>query len=326
MRYTNKFNVPKSLCRALMADDYDLSKVDKKLRIYSATGLIRPVRQSELQRRHWDELTQDVSDNLWKLMGSSIHSVLENAGADDIIGEQRLFLDMETGEVFKDVSEFKDLSHTYVATKPDIYDIPEETIEDFKVTSVWSIVFMNSSGGGKQEWTEQLNIYSYVMRKAKYPVKALKVIAILRDWQKSKAQESFDYPQLPFQVIDIPLWDDAKTYKFIKEKVDARILCEKVGDDNLPICTPEERWSKGTVYAIMAKGKKKSLKLCRTQADADTWVKTFNERTDFKEYPKSMSVSITVRAGEDVKCKNYCGVGDLCSYYREKYSDVIKEE
>ena len=74
MKYTNKHNIPDEVIRALKNDNYSKGDAD-----ISATGLLQPPQIRILNNEHEDEITTDVSDRIWILLGTSVHNILEKA-------------------------------------------------------------------------------------------------------------------------------------------------------------------------------------------------------------------------------------------------------
>ena len=142
MKYTNRHNVPQEIINAVHNDNYSRGKST-----ISATGLLQPPRIRLLAQEHYDKLTIDVSDEIWKLLGQSVHTILERANEDneDTITEQRMF------------ATVKDWT---VSGQTDSIDVKSKTLKDYKVTSVWSIV--SALKEGKAEWEQQLNILSLI--------------------------------------------------------------------------------------------------------------------------------------------------------------------
>ncbi len=105
--------------------------------------------------------------------------------------------------------------------------------------------------------------------------------------------------------LPVILWDDSTTEAFIRERIKAHIE----GEENPPICTPEERWRKPDKWALMKKsGQKRALKLYDTERQA--------------EAAKGAMHYIEPRPGEDVRCLFYCPVNKFCSYYQGLMSET----
>jgi hypothetical protein len=95
MNWTNKAHLPAPLVAAITNDTYD------KVGDISITGLIQPPRIRQLTIRHADKITEDVSDGIWRLIGSIGHGILERAAPADHTAEQRvcMIVDTDTGGI-----------------------------------------------------------------------------------------------------------------------------------------------------------------------------------------------------------------------------------
>jgi hypothetical protein len=87
LKITNRLGLPRSIENAVRNDRY--SKGDAHI---SVTGLIGPARKRALEIRHADEITEDVSERIWALMGQIAHGILERAD-DQGFCEERLFIE-----------------------------------------------------------------------------------------------------------------------------------------------------------------------------------------------------------------------------------------
>ena len=273
---TNKFNLPEAIVNAVSNDSYDAGNSD-----ISCTRLIAPARQVALQRKHSEEIVEDVSDRVWSLLGQSVHHILERAATDDDTVEERYY---DTIDGWK-VSGQVDL-------------ISKGTLYDFKVTSVWSVL-----DGAKTDWVNQLNVLHYLADDPS--IERLAIIAILRDWSKLRALKCH-YPKAQVVEIEIPLWTRQEQEAYILE----RVRKHKNAQTNLTLntemawCTDEELWKRSDVFAVMKEGRKSAVKLCDTEADAESRV----ENLGGKHY-------VEYRKGEAVRC-GYCSVRDFCSQYK----------
>lgn len=296
MIYTNKYNLPKTICEALSKDSYD-SPPDGVIS-FSASSLISPPRLSVLTRLNEKRIEADYSENLWVLLGKSVHQVLDNVDGEGIVKEERIIYDYTDKKVVPDYVS----GHIHITGKPDI--IEGTVIQDYKVTSVWSVVF---DPKGKKEWHEQLNIYAYLAEKQGHEVEGLQIISILRDWSKTKAKQDPSYPQIPIVVINIPLWDREKVEDYIGNRLSLHIQSSNLDDYTLPECTPAEKWERPTKYAMMKFGRKTAIKVFDDKELAESAVKQGGE-----------TYHLEVRQGVCVRCDEYCPVNTFCKYWITK--------
>lgn len=84
MKYTNNSNLPLPMASALQRDDY------VKVGDISVSSLISAPRRIALLQRHDAEIVTDVTENMWLLLGKSVHKVLESADTTNHFKEERL--------------------------------------------------------------------------------------------------------------------------------------------------------------------------------------------------------------------------------------------
>jgi len=292
MKITNKFNLPETILNVLARPTYSKGKAN-----ISATELINSPRIVQLKRMHWNEIEEDASSMVWSLFGSAVHNILEHGKADNHIVEERVHVLHEGWNISGAI---------------DLQEIYEDgiVINDYKTTTAWAVQ------NDKPEWEEQLNIYAWLLQKAKNkPVKALRIVAIVRDWSARDAVNREGYPQAPIVILDQMLWPFERAELFIDERLKAHgeAYFESETDGNIAECTPEEMWEKPTTWAVIKVGGKRAKSLHDTKEDATHALNQLG-----KDY------FIDVRAGERTRCMSYCSVRDFCSQH-QKYLDSITE-
>lgn len=284
MILTNKLNLPQAFVNAVSNVRHNDYKT------LSATTLLKGNKEIILTHRHFDEITQDVSDLVWASFGSAFHLFMENQ-EDDSFKEEKF-----------EVSLFD----WKITGKVDRYDLKNETIEDWKTTSVWKIIKKEFT-----EWRIQGLIYAWLMKQNGLNVRHIRFVALLKDHSKTEARRSSSYPQDPVYIYEYDVNEDElkKTEEFIKAKLSNFIKITKYEDDVIPECSPEERWVTPVTYAVMKDGRKKALKVFESEDEAQKFI-------DEQEKDKD-KLSIEERKGLDKKCMEYCPCAQFCSYYQQ---------
>jgi hypothetical protein len=240
-----------------------------------------------LRQEHWEELEEDVSEKMWAVLGTAAHKMFEETADDKHVSEERIFTEID-GWVISGAIDVQKIEDDGV------------TIMDYKTTSVWSVIM------GKVEWERQLNCYAELVRRAKSSkVKALKVIAILRDWRSRDAEEKPDYPRAPIVEVNIPLWPESQAAEYLNERVALHQKAEfdRLTGSELPDCSEQERWIKESKWALKRRGQKRAVKLFDNEEDARAAVVD--------------GMELEFRQGEAIRCTaNWCRVNAWCSQYQ----------
>jgi hypothetical protein len=288
MIITNKFNFPQAFVE--MAK----SEYEYKPKQYSVTSIIGGLRETMLKRRHHNEIEVDVSDMIWMLWGQAVHHVLEKQPEKDFeLKEEYLKIDIFDG--YKLSGRF------------DLYDNKHKKITDYKTASVWTVIYKNYDN-----YKMQLLMYAWMLREIDFPVDKGEIVLVLKDHSKSKAQRDRSYPQSPVHKVEFSFTekDFTEIEEYIKDRFRQIQILETLTDNELPVCTPEERWHKDDTFAVMKKGRKSALRVLKSKEDAELWMGL------------NKGDSIEFRPGEDTKCKDYCLVNQFCNYYKEQREAV----
>lgn len=295
---TNKMNLPQPIYDALSSD------YQPKEHQYSVTTILNSTRQVILKRRYNNEIVQDCSELIWALFGTTFHSILENAQESETqFKEEYLKQDLE---VICD-----ELKGYFLSGKADLIDVATKTIIDYKTTSTFKVLKKDF-----EDYKLQLLIYAWLFKQLGFEINKGEIVALLRDWQKSKAQFDKDYPQFQVQKIQFKFTkqDFNEIENFIKERFLELKKYENTPDDKLPMCTDKERWREPTKYAVKKKPNKKASKVHGTLEEARKHL----ENLENKEECKGL-YEIEVREGTDKRCLEYCSCCEFCPYYRENY-------
>ncbi len=254
----------------------------------SATGLLKPPQMMQLQQKHEAEITQDVSDFLWVLLGRAVHYILSRGTKAATSQELRLTVMLDGWEV---------------SGQFDVYYGDTATLKDYKVTSVWAYIF-----GGKSDWEAQLNIYAYLARRKGTVVDHLAVAAILRDHNKRQASTQADYPDIPFVEIQYNVWPMAYTEKFIRQRL-ALHMAARAGEP-VPECTPAERWAQPEKWAVVKHKAKRAFRVFPSRFKAQQMLDTMS-------LVKAGEYKIDHRPGTQTRCESYCPVVRWCKQAKE---------
>lgn len=294
MKITNKLGLPDMLQRAV---EKEYTYRDKR---YSITSLLDPDRVLMLKRRYNDLIEQDVSDCIWMLFGTVTHYALETGikPKENEYVEEHLEYTFENGYTLSGI-----IDHVY------------DYIDDYKTTSVWTVIY----GSNNEHWKKQLQMGAYLHYKEHGNwINKGRIIAILKDFNKRDSLNKEDYPKLPVHVIEFDLGKPEEIEKWIIQRFEKISQLEKMADNDLPMCTLEERFNKGNKYAVKKKGNKTALKVHGTIEEARDHLVNLDAK-----YPGVYEIE--ERKGEDSKCLNYCSCNKQCPYYLMNYDKDIKE-
>jgi hypothetical protein len=251
-----------------------------------------------LKRRHNEEIEQDVSECIWMLFGTVTHYALETG------------IELKENEYVEE-----HLEHTFENgyTLSGIIDHVYDYVDDYKTTSVWTVIY----GSNNEHWKLQLQMGAYLhYKKHGNWINKGRIIAILKDWNKNDAKFKADYPELPVQVINFDLGTPEEVEKWILKRFYQIEQLEKMADNELPMCTDEERFNKGTKWAIKKKANKMATKVHNTLEEAREHLINLEQK-----YPGIYEIE--ERPGEDTKCLNYCSCCKFCKYYKDKYETKV---
>lgn len=282
MPITNVYNLPKPFVDAATRNHEYTPKR------YSVTSLLRGTKQTILERRHAHEIVEDVADNVWLIFGQAVHAILE--------GMQETDTQLKECWISADVSNGYTLSGIF-----DLYDDETGTVSDYKTATVWKIIYQDFD-----EWRMQILMYAWILRKMGFNARHGEAVALLKDHSKSKAKYDSQYPQHPAYKIEWDFSDDdfLVAESFIEAKFSAIEQAEALSDDDIPICTPEERWHEDDKWAVKKKGVKRAVRVYDNEAEA-------------QERAERDGLIVEFRPGADKRCMEYCSAAPFCNHYIE---------
>jgi hypothetical protein len=297
MKLTNRFNLPEPFVAAVSSDDYQRGDAE-----FTSTELIKPSRILVYSRRHDADIVEDVSDRVWAFQGQTKHVVLERIARTNpgrYIVEQRYDTIMPG-------------TKAKISGQIDLFDKDDNSLYDWKETSVWRFLLRGNSLDDKDEWVQQANINLYLMRVSGYTVKRLVNIALLKDWKARKARfgREPDYPKCAVHVMALPMWSVGQAQSYINERVEKH----RSEAANPPVCTKEERWQRDASFAVMRRDKKRALKLCMSRDQAEA---VMMHHMKIAPPGDSKKFYIEERGAEPVRCLDFCAVQTFCDFGTE---------
>lgn len=289
MRYTNEKCLPKQIINACMEDDGH----DPVPNVYHVTELIKPVRQSVLERRYWDSIEIDASDCVWLVFGKAVHEVLQYGNISRFQQAEK-FIERELGDGNKLVGRM------------DLYQPRWKTIVDWK-TATTTKVLRNDF----EEYRRQGLEYAWILQGQGIQAGTLKFTMFLKDWSKAQLRlahlQGKPYPDSAIHVWEYTIkpQDMEEIDGWIRNRVAEIKQAERTTDDEIPICTEAERWASPTKYAVMKDGRKSAVRLCDSPEEAQAMI------------DEGSGNRIEIRPGVSRRCEDYCLVKDHCVFYKE---------
>ena len=282
MKITNSMGLPTPFV-SMAQSDYERGPNE-----YRVTSLLKGTREAILERRHEADIERDVSDMIWLLFGTAVHSILERS--------------TEAGDEIKETRLKVEIGNYTLSGQFDLYSESQKRITDYKTCSVWKVIF-----GDYSDWRQQILIYCWMMRKTGFEATEGEIVAIMKDHSKADAKRKPDYPKFPVKRIPFHFTEEdfAECEEWLAAKFEEIEFCETLPDAELPLCTPEERYNSGDKYAIMKNGRKTALRVLSDLEEAENWRAA--NGGDFIER----------RPGVDKKCADYCAACDYCAHYQQ---------
>jgi hypothetical protein len=307
MILTNNYELPEPYVD--LVQEY-LKQYSKGGADYSATELYRPPYQRRLEIEHKDEITSDVSDHVYKLLGSAFHFYAEHLLRGVETYSKVLLKNIKKYEIEERL--FAELDGKTISGQADI--ITSKQIFDWKVTGVWGLRRV------KEEWMYQLNILRWLAFKngkerstdrGGKGIQGLCNIGIGRDWMWRQAQkgrkEGNNYPPIPVVAINHNKWSPKKTEAFIRARIILHETTMNLPLDQVEPCSDRDRWHQNQKFKVMKPGRETSLRNLDTYEEAEEWI---------AHQQDSVGLKIENNPGEYVRCERFCDVKQWCKAYQ----------
>lgn len=256
---------------------------------YSVTSILGGLTRAILARRHQDEIAVDAADSVWAVFGSAVHKILEES--------------QEGDTEFKETKLTVPVGNYTLSGIFDLYDMATGTCVDYKTGTTWKVIY--------DEWDDyrnQLLAYAWMLEQSGLPCRHGQIVLMLKDWSRTKAKTTADYPKHPVYVKRFEFSD--RDLGYIGGAIKAAFWeiqrLEQMPDGELPPCDKESRWNKPDKWAVMKKGRKRALKLYESEEDAAI-------------HALEVGGYVEHRPGVDGRCVDYCDVCRWCPYYQKRY-------
>ena len=225
----------------------------------SVTELLRPPRINHLINRHGRVQKTEPSKIVPSLMGNGIHDQLQrmlrrentvNSGSWLI--ERRLLAVVDGVRISGRFDALHELKNLY----------------DIKLSKAYKFI-----KGDTVEWEQQLNMYDYMLWLDGYEIESLKILFVVSDFNKGESW-SPNYPPDVLNIIDINKWPRVDQVSYISDRVQLWKETKDLVDDDLPLCSPKERWANASIFKLFrTPDMKKANKTFPTRARADAYLK-----------------------------------------------------
>lgn len=308
MQYTNKFNLPDPVVKALTEDNYTRGESNR-----SVTQLIDSPRAVILKHEHDHEIVEDVSDRIWIALGNATHLMFEKYAGGKYNAEERLFAEVDGWTI----SGAVDVQHS---------DGGVVNIQDYKCTNVWSVIYDKDAPDG--QWAKQLNMYAWLAEEMKgVTIGDLSIIVVLRNWDLRSSEKDRNYPQSPIMQLPIPKWPKEARDQYVKDRVriHQEAEFERLTGGNLPLCTDEERWVKNDGRFAVKKGKNKRAlpgSVCDSREEAEAFIEKRQQKlADDGKKPEDLWVD--ERFKEPGRCRRYCNAAPWCDQWQSELESGI---
>lgn len=272
----------------------------------SVTDLADPPLIRTLKMLHWDDIVQSPENSMNMLEGNMMDASIKHNcrngltnmkmevkfGDKLLVGCQDIYY--PPGVIYGAEGEWVDGTWTW--TK---YLVSDGLLVDAKYTSIWNL------REAKDAWKAQLNIYRYMMSRIcpDLPVNSLEIHAIGRDWRRNeKLRYGKDYPDHPFVVLKIPMWDNKATEQYINTQLHDHTLYSERR------CTDDEVWAKPDTYAVHKTGRKSAMRVLNSSKEAYKWCEEKGHILGEK------GVFLEKRVGERIRCVSYCQCKPFCKH------------
>jgi len=279
---------------------------------YSATSLIDTPRIVQLKKRYGHLVEVDPERMMASFIGTGVHNYFEDT--------LRQYAALNK-EYELERSVFDKIDGRLVTGRFDIlYD--HKHIYDIKTAKVWKKIFDPEM----VDWHAQQNIYAWLLRRRGLDIESINIVACYLDWQKNNALRDRNYPQQRVVQYRLNLWSPEHQEEFIRERLAMHVAAETLADEDLPACSPEERWERfpsglPTQYALL---KDRQAKRATRVFDTLDELRQFILEPDLSKRAFAVTdvATVEIRHARRTRCEDWCEGAAWCNHYRQYQRDV----
>lgn len=352
MKYTNKYNLPEGIVNAVKNNREEYSKGKANI---SVSGVVMPPRMYQLFARHADEIVIDVADEIDALFGSAVHYILQQSDTKKGVHSQQQALllgiqealnmevDDEPGAVaLMQIKHIKNAIRQYqtlleptsvtteqrwymrvgewrVSGQYDRLDLATGLLEDYKTTSVYKVRMEDF-----KDWEQRMNLYRLLGKNNGVDISKLQINAYMKDWRRSEKTKFANYPEHKLAVINLPIWNLMEAQQFIVERVLLHYNASQQKEEDLPLCTDEERWKRPDKWKAIKPGNKKATRASEDEEEINKFI--VEQGIAGTKYDKIKETGYALR------CMEFCSVAPFCSQFKAEsapetdFENVVAED
>ncbi len=285
---TNNYNLPSRVLSVISGLNPERERPTNKK--FHVTELLLPAFARNLLVERWNDITPDYSDFLISVQGDTLHRAYQKY--------------LTPLGYMCEMSFYEEIEGVTITGTLDAYNPKTKTLISLKQTSVWGPTYK------KLDYTKQENCYSWFLAKdiahfkgceTREKVSKIVVDIWYRNWQLKQAGWSHDYPKIPYEQMEIPVWPIEKTERFIKQSIEYLLMCKDP-------CSREDKWQK---YSVMKNKNKTPSKNCATELEAVKWIRNYRCDTTKKD---RITANFQIVDSEPTNCLHYCKARSVCPY------------
>lgn len=279
---------------------------------YGVTQLLDPPRLVHLRLRHEHELPPEPVKDKWKaFQGNAWHAFFEkNIRKANNMPEYKDRFIVE-GKVWDKIFGVK------LAGKIDVYDTVDKCLYDYKVTGAYKLKMQDYA-----DWERQLNVYAWFLNQCKFEVKHIAIIAVVPEWNHWESEKDRLYPDEVFTLVPLNIWSHDEQEVYVHTKVKQLLETAELEDNDLPLCSDEDRWIKPATFALMEPGKKRATRVLGSREEMEKYI---NYRAE-QGKPILSNFTIDERKSSPTRCMDYCRVNGFCKQHQAYLAEMDDAE